>query len=311
MFSRTRGVGYDSAMSMAAEMTIHPTAIVSDECVLGENVRIGPYCVIEGPVVLGPGCRLVSHVVIQGPVRIGAGVRLYPFACIGFAAQDTKFAEGDETAGVEIGEESIIREHVTVHAATKPDTPTRIGPHVFMMSGSHAGHDAQIGAHVTMMNNVAIGGHGEVGEGAVFGGGSTVHQSTRIGRLVMISGLAGTSMDVPPFCLVSDRNRMGGVNLVGMRRAGIPREQITAVRRAFSEVFRPCLPRPQMIEALTERGLECPPVAEMAQFVRDGTDARGICPGMGKPPRDLMTWLQYRRRGKVSMGPLDTTNEQD
>ena len=178
------GVGYDSAMSTATEMTIHPTAIVSDECVLGENVRIGPYCVIEGPVILGPNCRLVSQVVIQGPVRIGAGVRLYPFACIGFPAQDVKFTEGDVTGGVEIGEDSIIREHVTVHAATKPDTPTRIGSNVFMMSGSHAGHDAQIGAGVTMMNNVAIGGHGKVGEGAVLGGGSTVHQSTRIGRLV-------------------------------------------------------------------------------------------------------------------------------
>jgi len=270
-------------MTTATAPGIHPTAIISDQAVLAPDVTVGPFCIVEGPVEIGAGCRLFSHVVVQGPARIGPNTQIYPGACIGLGPQDVKFSPGDATGGVEVGNDCILRENVTIHAATNPDTPTRLGPHAFLMVGSHIGHDSQIGERVTFMNNVLIAGHVQVGDRAVLAGASVLHQFTRMGRLAMLSGLCGTSMDLPPFCLLVDRNRMGGVNLVGMRRAGIPRDEITAVRQAFAKVFKPCLPRKEMIEMLTERGKQSPAVAEMAQFVIEGDDKRGICAGMGRP----------------------------
>jgi UDP-N-acetylglucosamine acyltransferase len=277
-------------------MSIHPTAFVSSQCDLAEDVEIGPHCVLQGRVRLGRGVRLIGHVYLQGPVTIGEGTILYPFSAIGFPPQDFKFSLGDATAGVEIGPGCIIREHVTIHAATSPEAPTRVGERVFMMVNSHVGHDAQVGNNVIMVNNAAIGGHAQLGDGVTLGGAALVHQHTRVGRLAFISGGAGSSMDVPPFCLVPERNRIAGVNLVGLRRAGIPREHIALVRRAFREALRPVLQREEMIEILEKLGRDCPPVQEMAQFVR--TARRSIVPGPGRVPRLLASWIHLMRRGK-------------
>jgi UDP-N-acetylglucosamine acyltransferase len=289
---------------------VHPTAIVSDQCVLGEGVRIGPYCVLEGRVELGEGVRLVSHVCLTGPLTVGPGTAVWPFAAIGMEPQDVKFSPGGRTAGVSIGARCLIREHVTIHAATGVDRPTSIGDRCFLMAASHVGHDVVVGRGVTMMNYAALAGHASVGDGAVLSGHTSVHQFTRVGRLAMISGLAGVSMDTPPFCVVNERNRLGGVNLVGMRRAGIPREQVTQVRRAFREALRPAMRRDEMLEildAIAAEGDGCPPVAEMAGFIRGSS--RAICPGFGKPPRGLATLLHYRRRGKLVPGVFSDEEE--
>lgn len=126
--------------------------------------------------------------------------------------------------------------------------------------------------------------------------GVRVHQFTRIGRMAFMSGGTAVSMDVPPFCIVADRQRIAGINRVGCRHSGMPREHITQLDRAFREVFRGHMPRPEMIQALTELGRDCPPVQEMAAFVAGAK--RAICPGPGRPPRLLTTWLHYQRHGK-------------
>lgn len=281
---------------------VHATAVVSGECELADGVVIGPYCTLRGRVTLGPGVELIAGVHLSGPITIGAGTRIWPGASLGFGPQDYKFKPGDPTAGVVIGSGCLIRENVTIHASTKPDAPTRVGDRCFLMVGTHLAHDARIGNDVIMVNGAGLAGHAEVGDNATLSGGAIVHQFTRIGRMAFMSGGTGVSMDVPPFCVVVERNRLGGINLVGMRRAGIPRDHITRTRRAFSEVFRRVVPREEALSMLLDRAEGCPPVAELAEFVR--TTKRSICPGMGKPPRVLTTWLQARRAGR-SVGDLD------
>ena len=277
--------------------TIHPTAVVSPEAVLAADCEVGPWCVLAGPVTLHAGVKLVASVQLNGPVTIGAGSVVYPFVCVGFPGQDVKFKLGMHTPGVVIGKNAIIREAVTVHAATKPERPTTIGDNVFMMANSHLGHDGLIGNNVILVNAAILAGHSEVQDNATIGGGCAVHQFTRIGRFAFMSGGTAVSMDVPPFCIVSDRQRIAGINRVGLRRSGMPREHITKLDHAFREVFRGHVPRQEMIQKLNELGRDCPPVLEMAAFVSQAK--RSICPGPGRPPRLLTTWLHFQRRGKA------------
>lgn len=266
---------------------IHPTAEVSPECVLGEGVEVGPYCFLRGRVTLGAGVRLLGHNYIHaegGPVVIGARTLVYPFACIGYEPQDYKFAPGSRTAGVVVGEDCLIREHATIHAASNDHTPTRIGNKVFMMVNTHVAHDGCVGNSVVMVNGAGLAGHGVIEDNVTLGGNAVIHQFCRLGRLVMMSGDCAVSLDVPPFCMVSERNRIGGLNTVGLRRSGMPREHITELRRAFRDLLRKPMPRAEVIAELNARGRDCPPIAEMARFI--AASKRGICPGMGKPPRD-------------------------
>lgn len=285
---------------------IHPAAVVDPRAELADSVRIGPGCVLSGPVRLGEGVRLIAAVHIQGPAEIGPGTLLYPGACIGFEPQDFKFAPGDPSAGVRIGAGCIVREHATVHAASNDRTPTTVGDRCYLMACSHVGHDCRVGDGVVMVNYAGLSGHCIVADNVTISGHVGVHQHVRIGRLAFLSGGASVGMDVPPFCTVNERNRLGGVNLVGLRRAGLDRTEITSVRRAFRDCFRRPVPTDEMLEMLDRLGEASPAVAEMAEFVR-GT-SRGICPGMGKPPRVLTTWLQARRRG-VAADPLEEEPE--
>lgn len=275
--------------------TVHPSAIVDAQATLADDTIIGPHCVIQGPVTLGPGVRLIGHVYITGPATLGAHTTVYPFSTIGFPPQDFKFKPGDRSAGVVIGAHCTLREQTIVHAASNDHTPTTLGDHVWMMAATNIGHDCTIADRVILVGYSGCAGHVTLGEGVTIGGQAGVHQHCRLGRLAFMSGGTNVSTDVPPFCTVNERNRIGGLNLVGMRRAGIPREHITAARRAFAEVFAPCLPRDEMIAALEERSAGCPPVAEMLEFVR--TAKRPICPGAGRPPRMFAAFLRHQRRG--------------
>jgi UDP-N-acetylglucosamine acyltransferase len=277
--------------------TIDPSSTVSAEAELAPDVQIGPRCVITGRVRLEAGVRLIGSNYLNGPVTIGAGTVVYPFACIGFEPQDRKFAPsagggsgeggsgegGAATAGVVIGRDGLLREHVTVHAATNDHTPTTIGDSVFMMVGTHVGHDAALGDRVTMVNGCGIAGHCVIEDDVTFGGNAVVHQFCRIGRLVMFSGDCAVSLDVPPFCTVAERNRIGGINLVGLRRAGFDRADITSLRRAYRELLHEPMPRRALVEEMERRGRECPPLAEMARFI--AASKRGITPGMGRGTR--------------------------
>lgn len=275
---------------------VHPSAIVSKEAVLADDVFIGPGCVIQGQVDLAAGVHLVGNIYINGPVKIGENTRIFPFCAIGFQGQDWKFKDGMPTAGVVVGRDCILRENVTLHAATKTEKPTRVGDRCMLMVGSHLGHDSGIGNDVILVNSAMLAGHAYVADQATIGAGCGIHQFSRVGRLAFLSAGASVSMEVPPFCLVPERQRIGGINRVGMRRAGIPRDHITRVDEAFRTVFRSgAISKAEMVERLNALGADCPPVQELAAFV--ASSQRAICPGPGRPPRLLASWVKLSRRG--------------
>jgi UDP-N-acetylglucosamine acyltransferase len=256
---------------------IHATAIVSEEAVLADDVEVGPFCILEGKITLGAGVRLMSHVNLFGPIEIGSGTLVYPGACLGFPGQDFKFKPGMATLGVKIGSDCIIREHVTVHAATKPDRPTTIGDRVFMMVHSHAGHDSIVRDDAILVNGSMLAGHTEVETRAIVSGNVAVHQFNRVGKLAMISGMSVISLDAPPFGVITGRNTLRGVNIIGMKRNGYSSKDINAVRRAYREfLIKPCS-REQTLAGLREGAAECPALEEIAVFIEKSK--RGIARG--------------------------------
>lgn len=278
---------------------VHPTAFVAPECELAENTKIGPYCVLSGRIRLDAGVELIGNVYLQGPLTVGPGTIFYPFVCVGFEGQDVKFKRGQPTAGVVIGEKCILREHSTINAATKTDHPTRLGDRGFLLIGAHIGHDAVVGNDVTMVNNSAIGGHGLIADNVLLGGQAAIHQFVRVGRFAHVAGDCAISQHVPPFCTVNERNRIGGINRVGLRRAGMPREHITAIVTAYKDILRDPKPNDESIAILRGRAAElnCDPLREMAEFIEGcKTTGRGITPGMGKPPRDAVAWFKTSQR---------------
>lgn len=247
-------------------VVIHPSAVVSDEAELGPGVSIGPGCVLLGRVVLRENVRLIAGVHLNGPITIGAGTIVWPGACLGFSAQDYKVKPDDPTPGVEIGAGCLIREHVTVHAPTRQDRPTRIGDHVFMMVGAHAAHDVQVGNHCVLVNNIALAGHVELGERVTMGGHSVLHQFCRAGRLSMLGGNATLTCDVPPFCLAVERNTLHGLNVVGLRRNGVSRDDITLLRTAFRDVLCATRAKAQIVDGLRALGPDNPLLNELVAF---------------------------------------------
>ncbi|GJQ30412.1 MAG: acyl-[acyl-carrier-protein]--UDP-N-acetylglucosamine O-acyltransferase [Phycisphaerae bacterium] len=263
--------------------TIHPSSLVDPSCELGEGVEIGPNCVLRGAVRLGAGVKLVGCSHLEGPVEVGANTTIYPGTCLGFPPQDYKFKLGSPTAGVRIGAECLIREHVTVHAASKAPgqgPPTTVGDRCFLMVGSHLGHDARIGNDVILVNGSLLAGHTEVGDKATLSGHAAIHQFVRIGRFAFVSGLAAIARDVPPFVIAAERNLMFGINVVGMRRNGFAREEIKNVRDAFRLAFRTPRPRPEQLAVLRELGERSPAVREMAEFVAGSKRGLVACAGV-------------------------------
>jgi UDP-N-acetylglucosamine acyltransferase len=213
---------------------------------------------------------------------------------------------------VVVGKNGTIREHATIHAASNDHTPTTVGDRVFMMVNTHLGHDCRVGNNVTMVNNSAVGGHGQLADQATLGGGALVHQFCRVGRLAFMAGGTAVSADIPPFCIADERNRIKSVNQIGLRRAGWPREHITEVRRAFRELFRSPMPMDELVRELEARGRTCPPVAEMWRFVIEAMERkRPICPGHGKVPRVLATWLSTLKGADPTLAAIGDVTEED
>lgn len=263
--------------------TVHPTAVIDPRCEIADDAQIGPFCVLTGPVKVGPGVRLVAHVNIQGPASIGDGTIVYPNASLGFEPQDYKFKPGMETPGIVIGSNCIVREHATVHAATRPDRPTTVGDRVFLMVNAHVGHDARVHDDVILVNNVALGGHSEVFDKAILSANTAVHQFGRVGRLAMCSASSVVTNDVPPFCMAAGRNTLVGLNIVGLRRAGLGADEINAVRLAYRQVLRRNPQRPELLAQLADRGRTSPSVQHMHDFII--SCARAITPVGGRRTR--------------------------
>lgn len=224
-------------MSKATRKDIHETAIVEQGAKLGAGVKIGPYCVIGPDVKLGKNVTLHAHVCIAGQTEIGEGTEIFPFASLGQPPQDLKF-EGEKSKLV-IGKQNVIREHVTMNPGTKGGgLETRVGNHCLFMVGTHVAHDCQVGDHVIMANNATLAGHVQVGDGAIIGGLAAVHQFVRIGAYSIIGGLSGVESDVIPYgSVIGERAGLAGLNLIGLKRRKIERNDIHALRNAFKIMF--------------------------------------------------------------------------
>jgi UDP-N-acetylglucosamine acyltransferase len=217
---------------------IHPRALIASGAEIGDGVEIGPWCSVGRDVVIEDGARLISHVVVEGRTRIGAGAILYPFCTVGLPPQDLKY-RGEPTETV-IGARTQIREHCTIHRGTVTGTGiTRVGADCLLMAVVHVAHDCAVGDGVIIANNVVMGGHVEIADGAVIGGAAALHQFVRIGRGAMVGGMSGVEADIIPFgSVIGNRARLAGLNLVKLKRAGMPRAEIHRLRRAFRLLFR-------------------------------------------------------------------------
>lgn len=264
-------------------MAIHPTAVVDPAAQLGD-VEVGPYAVIGPGAKLADGVVIGAHVVIEGDTTIGAGTRVHPFACLGGEPQDLKFA--GEDARLEIGQGNVIREYVTMHRGNSAGgSVTRVGDHNLFMACSHVAHDCQVGSHCVLANNVALGGHVVVHDRAVLGGLAGVHQFARIGRCAMVAAGSMVSLDVPPFCLAQgDRARLYGLNVIGLRRAGFEAGTISALRKAYRELFGGAAPLRMAAEKLRAEASDEADVLELAGFIEGSV--RGVCRAAGSEARE-------------------------
>jgi UDP-N-acetylglucosamine acyltransferase len=212
---------------------IHPSAVIEEGAVIGAGCVIGPFCVVGPEVVLGDNVTLKSHVVITGDTQVGEGSTIFSFAVVGEVPQDLKFA-GEKTR-LRIGARNRIREHVTINTGTAGGGgETRIGNDCLLMAGCHVAHDAQIGDRVIIVNNSAVAGHCIIEDDVIIGGLCGIHQWVRIGRGAIIGALSMVTNDVIPHGLVQGpRGALDGLNLVGLKRRGVERADITALRAAF------------------------------------------------------------------------------
>jgi UDP-N-acetylglucosamine acyltransferase len=255
-------------------MNFHPTAIIDPEAEIGVDVTIGPYCVIGPAVVLGEGCWLQNHVTLCGPTKIGARNRFHAYCSIGQQSQDLKYA--GEPTYLEIGEENVFREFVTVSRATGKGNVTRIGNHGTFLAYSHIAHDCDVGDRVIFSNNGTLGGHVVVEEYAVLGGLTAVHQFCRIGKHAITGGCTKIVQDVPPFMIVDGNPaEVRGVNLVGLERRGFSPDAIRALKEAYRILYRARLNTKQALEELGRNGLaDIPEVSDLMKFIE--TSQRGI-----------------------------------
>ena len=245
---------------------IHPTAIVSPEAVIADDVEIGPYCVITGAVEIGARTVLKSHVVIEGLTTIGADCTIYPFASLGSAPQDLKYA-GEATKLI-IGDRNRIREHATMNPGTVGGGgETVIGHDNLFMVGAHIAHDCRIGNHCVFANNATMAGHVIVGDHVIVGGLSAARQFVRIGPHAIIGGMTGIDNDVLPYALVSgERGRLLGLNMVGLQRRGFSRETIAALKSAQQGIFIGEGTLADRLTALASRHADDPAVMAMIDF---------------------------------------------
>lgn len=216
---------------------IHPSAVIEVGVQIADDVSIGPFCHVGPDAVLGAGVKLHSHVVVSGHTTIGAGTTVYPFASLGHAPQDLKYS--GEPSRLVIGENNTIREHVTMNPGTADDRmETTVGDNCLFMVGVHIAHDCVVGNRVIMANNATLAGHVHVGDHAILGGLCAVRQKTRIGKGAIIGGLAGVESDVIPYGLVKgERAWLAGLNLVGLKRSGVTKEQTRKIMQVYRDLF--------------------------------------------------------------------------
>jgi UDP-N-acetylglucosamine acyltransferase len=252
------------------------TAIVSPSAKIGKNVKIGDYSIIGDNVELEDGVEVMSHVCIDGYTRVGEGTKIFPFAVIGYAPQDLKFR--GEKSRLIIGKRNTIREHVTMHLGTKGGTmETVVGDDNLFMVGVHIAHDCVIGNNIVMGNNATLGGHVIIGDDVIVGGLAAVHQFVRIGRGAVIGGMSGVERDVIPYGAVKgERAHLYDVNVIGLRRAGVDRREILALKKAYDMIFSGKNTMSQNIEDAQKSVGGIPCVDRLIEFMKEDAK-RSFC----------------------------------
>jgi len=256
---------------------IHPSAVVEQGAQLGEGVRIGPFCTVGAKVRLDDGVELKSHVVVTGDSEVGAETVIFPFAVIGEIPQDLKF-EGEETRLV-IGKRNRIREGVTMNTGTSGGGGlTKVGDDCLFMTGAHVGHDAHVGNEVIMANQAALAGHCMIEDRVIIGGLSGIHQFVRIGQGAIIGAVTMVTNDVIPYGLVqAPRGDLDGLNYVGLKRSGVARSDITALRAAYQMLRQGDGAFQDRAQRLSEE-TDSDYVREVVDFILGDTDRSFLTP---------------------------------
>lgn len=252
---------------------IHRTAVVAPGARLGSNVVVGPYCVVEDAVEIGERTRLDAHVVVHRGTRLGRDCHVHSGVVLGH----TPMVRGQTTrdSGVAVGDRSVFFPNVTVERAHGEGEVTRLGEDCFIMTQVHIGHNSVLGKGVTLASGVALGGFSVDEDYAFLGGGAVQHQHVRVGRLAMVGGNVRIIQDVPPFVLAADFNVAAkGLNLVGLKRYGMPAERITALKRAYKLLYRSKLPLQEALRRI-EREVATEEALYLVNFIRQSK--RGLC----------------------------------
>ena len=246
---------------------IHPTAIVHDGAQLAAEVAVGPYSIVGPGVELGEGTWIGAHVVLDGRARIGQRNRIFHFASIGAPPQDKKYA-GEDTA-VEIGDGNVIREYVTINRGTALDAGvTRVGSDNWIMAYVHFAHDCQIGSHTIFANACQLAGHVTVGDWAIFGATTLVHQFVHIGAHAFTGMGTYLPQDLPPFVTAAgNMARPYGINSEGLKRRGFSPETINGLKQAYRTLYRRGLGLEEARRELESQAEDCPPVREILDFL--------------------------------------------
>jgi UDP-N-acetylglucosamine acyltransferase len=255
---------------------IHPTAVIEPGAELAPDVRVGPYSVIGRDVTIGAGAEIGAHVVLEGRTRLGARCRIGHGAIIGGVPQHLKFREGTPV-GVTIGDDSVVREYVTIHRATHEGHDTVVGRHCLVMASSHVAHDCVLGDHVILINYAGLTGHITVEDRVTIGGLTGIHPFSRIGTYAYIGGCSKVTQDVPPFVMADGAPAVArSVNVVGMRRGGVDAASRRQVQSAFRLLYRSGQAPGVAIKRVKEEMGDHPLVARLVEFVEQSR--RGIVP---------------------------------
>ncbi|KAL7921526.1 trimeric LpxA-like protein [Trichoderma austrokoningii] len=252
---------------------IHPTSLIDSDCVLGNNVKIGPFCHVGANVTIGDGTELVSNVTILSSTSLGQDCKVYPFAVLGGPPQGKKYS--NEDTALVIGNKTIIREFVSVHAGTAEGGGiTRVGNRCYIMTSVHIGHDCQIDDDVVLATGAGLAGHVSVGRGAIISGQAGIHQFCRIGQLAFVGGGSMVTRDVLPFStVIGNRAMTVGLNNEGLRRRGWSSERTSLLRDALVNFLSK---GEEGLESYLKQFTDPADAQVLLDFIKGST--RGVCP---------------------------------
>jgi UDP-N-acetylglucosamine acyltransferase len=246
---------------------IHETAIISDGAQIADDAIIGPYCTVSEMAVIGSGTELISHVVVAGKTSIGDGCKVAPFAVLGGMTQDLKFKGGHP--GVKIGNNTVIREYVTVNAATNDGDFTTVGDNCLIMAYTHIAHCCHIGNHVIIANACQIAGHVTIEDMAIIEGLVGIVQFLRVGTMAFVGGVSKISKDLPPYMIAhGDPLEVRSFNKIGMERRGIDEAGRKAIKEAYRILYRQKQPVAEALDKIEAELEQTPEIKHLLEFCR-------------------------------------------